>query len=77
MPHTALREQNRPGSQIPGVVQTGLLAFSLLLGAAPSDAQPAVRQVLVLQSFDRGNLVGRPVHRRTSVSNWTSAPSNP
>ena len=27
----------------------------LLLGAAPSDAQPAVRQVLVLQSFDRGN----------------------
>ena len=28
----------------------------LLLGAAPSDAQPAVRQVLMLQSFDRGNL---------------------
>ena len=30
-----------------------LLAFSLLLGAAPSDAQPAVRQVLMLQSVDR------------------------
>ena len=28
----------------------------LLLGAAPSDAQPAVQQVLVLQSFARGNL---------------------
>ena len=37
-------------------MQTGLLAFSLLLGAAPSDAQPAARQVLVLQSFDRGNV---------------------
>ena len=44
-----------PGRRFPGVVQTGLLAFSLLLGAAPSDAQPVVRQVLVLQSFDRGN----------------------
>ena len=32
------------------------LAFSLLFGAAPCDAQPAVRQVLVLQSVDRGNL---------------------
>ena len=42
--------------RFPGVVLTGLLAFSLLLGAAPSDAQPAVRQVLMLQSFDRGNL---------------------
>jgi signal transduction histidine kinase len=29
----------------------------LLLGAASSEAQPPVRQVLVLQSFDRGNLV--------------------
>ena len=40
------------------------LACLLLLGAAPSDAQPAVRQVLVLQSFDRGNVVGGPVHRQ-------------
>jgi signal transduction histidine kinase len=31
-----------------------LLAVLLLLSAAPSDAQPAVRQVLMLQSFDRG-----------------------
>jgi signal transduction histidine kinase len=42
--------------RFPRVVMTGLLAFSLLLDAAPSDAQPAVRQVLVLQSFDRGNI---------------------
>ncbi len=33
------------------------LAFVLLFCAAPSDGQPAVRQVLVLQSFDRGNLI--------------------
>jgi signal transduction histidine kinase len=36
------------------IALTGLLAIWLLLGAAPSDAQPAVRQVLILQSFDRG-----------------------
>ena len=29
----------------------------LLLAAAPSEAQPPVRQILLLQSFDRGNLV--------------------
>src|SRR5258705_352980 len=28
----------------------------LLLAAASTDASPAIRQVLVLQSFDRGNL---------------------
>ena len=33
------------------------LAGLLVLGAASSEAQPAVRQVLVLQSFDRGNLI--------------------
>ena len=32
------------------------LACLLLLHAAPSAAQPAVRQVLMLQSFDRGNV---------------------
>ena len=43
--------------RFPRVVLTSLFAFSLLLGAAPSgDAQPAVRQVLVLQRVDRGNL---------------------
>jgi hypothetical protein len=31
-----------------------LLSVLHLLSAAPSDAQPAVRQVLMLQSFDRG-----------------------
>ena len=45
-----------PGRRFPRVALTGLLAVLLLLGAAPSDAQPAVRQVLVLQSFDRGNV---------------------
>ena len=45
-----------PGRRFPRAVLTGLVAFSLLLGAAPSNAQPAVRQVLVLQSFDRGNV---------------------
>ena len=37
------------------VALTSVLAVVLLLSAAPSDAQPAVRQVLVLQSFARGN----------------------
>ena len=43
-----------PGRRVPRVVPTGLLAIMVLFGAAPSDAQPAVRQVLMLQSFDRG-----------------------
>jgi signal transduction histidine kinase len=38
------------------------LAFWLVLCAAASDAQPVVRQVLVLQSVDRGNL---PIDRFT------------
>jgi signal transduction histidine kinase len=42
--------------RFPRVVLTSLLAVVLLLSAAPSDAQPAVRQVLMLQSFDRGNV---------------------
>ena len=45
-----------PGRRFTPIVLSGLLTVSLLLGAAPSDAQPAVRQVLVLQSFDRGNI---------------------
>ena len=47
----------------PCVALTSLIAVVLLLSAAPSDAQPAVRQVLVLQSFDRGN---------TSVDQFTT-----
>ena len=39
------------------------LACVLVLGAASSAAAQTVRQVLVLQSFDRGNLHARPVHR--------------
>ena len=39
-------------SRLPWAALAGLLAF----GAAPNVAAPAVRQVLLLQSFDRGNL---------------------
>jgi hypothetical protein len=45
---------------VPGVCRRfhcGALAALLVLSAASGQAQPAVRQVLVLQSFDRGNLV--------------------
>ena len=52
-----------PGRRFPRVVLTSLLAVMLLLSAAPSDAQPAVRQVLMLQSFDRGTF---PVDQFTS-----------
>src|SRR4051812_4982340 len=52
-----------PGRRLPRVVLTGLLAVMVLFSAAPSDAQPAVRQVLLLQSFDRGTL---PVDQFTS-----------
>src|SRR3954447_21080441 len=44
-----------PGRRFPRVVPTGLLAVMVLFSAPPSDAQPAVRQVLMLQSFDRGS----------------------
>src|SRR6187399_856806 len=37
-------------------VRRALLAGLLVLGATSSHAQPAVRQVLMLQSLDRGNL---------------------
>ena len=43
---------NDAGRRCPRVVLTGLL----LLAAAPSEAQPVVRHVLLLQSFDRGNM---------------------
>jgi len=52
-----------PGRRFPRVVPTGLLAVMVLFSSAPSDAQPAVRQVLMLQSFDRGTL---PVDHFTS-----------
>jgi signal transduction histidine kinase len=44
-----------PGRGFSRVALMGLLAVVLLLSAAPSDAQPVIRQVLVLQSFARGN----------------------
>jgi hypothetical protein len=52
-----------PGRRFPRVVPIGLLAVMVLLSAAPGGAQPAVRQVLMLQSFDRGTL---PVDHFTS-----------
>ncbi len=42
------------GRRFRRVALTSSLPVLLLLSAAPSDAQPAVRQVLMLQSFDRG-----------------------
>ncbi len=40
-----------------GGLPSAALVGLLVLGAAPVEAQPAVQQVLMLQSFDRGNLV--------------------
>jgi len=50
----------------------------MVLGAASSDAQPAVRQVLLLQSLDRGNM---PIDRftanfRVDLSEGLGAPVN-
>jgi signal transduction histidine kinase len=60
-----LRIVNKTGTgrRFPQAVPTGLLAVMVLFSAAPGDAQPAVRQVLMLQSFDRGTL---PVDHFTS-----------
>ena len=44
----------KTGRGVRRVIFTGFVAALLLLGAASSEAQPAVRQVLMLQSFDRG-----------------------
>ena len=54
----AARQSGR--SRMPGVrhtVRGAALTGLLLLAAASSEAAPAVRQVLVLQSFDRGNMI--------------------
>ena len=62
------------------VARTGfhcaLLAGVLVTGAASSEAQPAVKQVLVLQSFDRGILVLDHFTGDFRV-NLTSAPGDP
>ena len=42
--------------RVPCRFQCAALAGWLLLGAASIEAQPPVRQVLMLQSLDRGNL---------------------
>ena len=64
---------------MPGVrhtVRCAALTGLVLLAAASSEAAPAVRQVLVLQSFDRGNMV-LDHFTAISVSNWTSAQEDP
>ncbi len=38
-------------------LRCALLGGLLAIGAASSDAQPGVKQILVLQSLDRGNLI--------------------
>ena len=56
MSRLLLRIVSKTGrARSPCVALTSLIAVVLLLSAAPSDAQPAVRQVLLLQSFARGN----------------------
>ena len=49
--------QRVPDTSVCCRLHCAALAFVLLLGAASSDAQSPVRHVLVLQSFDRGNLI--------------------
>jgi signal transduction histidine kinase len=60
------------------VVAAGVIAVSLLLGAAPSDAQPVVRQLLVLQRVDRGNLSIDQFtgHFRVELDKRTETPVN-
>jgi len=44
-------------ARVRGSVLCAALAGSLILGVAPAEAQSPVRQVLVLQSFSRGNMI--------------------
>ena len=52
-----LRGRARPERGVFGRLQFMLLGGLLMIVAASTDAQPAVQQVLLLQSLDRGNLV--------------------
>ena len=52
------------------------LAGLLMLGPASGEVQPPVRQVLLLQSFDRGNLI-LDHFTATSGSTWISVPGRP
>ena len=66
---------------MPGICrrfQCATLAGWLVLGAVSSKAQPPVRQVLVLQSFDRGNLVADAFtgHFRVELDQRAGTPVN-
>ena len=50
-------ERARPGRGVYRRLQAALLGGLLVIGAATAEAQSAVKQVLVLQTFNRGNLV--------------------
>src|SRR3954462_15118357 len=52
----ALAGRTRPDRDLRRRVRCALLGCLLLAGGAAAGAQSAVKQVLVLQSFDRGNL---------------------
>ncbi len=63
-PHSAiasgarrLADRARTARRVSGRLRCALLGFLLVTAAASAQAQPAVKQVLVLQSFDRGILV--------------------
>ena len=56
----------------------GLVVGFLVVGAASSEAQPAVRHVLLLQSFDRGNIVADSftAHLRVELDQRSGTPVN-
>ena len=56
MTHRAPIASIRRAYNVGNALSSAALTFLLLLVPAPSNAQPAVRQVLLLQSFDRGNV---------------------
>ena len=51
-----------------------VLAGMFMLASAAGEREPPVRQVLVLQSFNRGNLIID--HFTGELSNWTDAPAS-
>ena len=51
------RTPSRPDRGVRARLRCASLVALLMIGAASSEAQPVVKQVLVLQSFNRGNLV--------------------
>src|SRR6185503_4178700 len=54
---TGRAASTRPDHKVYRGLQAALLGALLMIGAASSEAQSPVKQVLLLQTFDRGNLV--------------------